>query len=373
MQFLPRSTAKGGNSNVYIRFSSKCSLFAFFAYLPYGICSKYATNISHLHNPYASMLLLGPNPDATVKAAEAYRKNTLDRSRYMIDKGLITEQYRPCGSPAQDRIFRTLTKEGLAILTEPPNISAFTGGQLTPFFTGNNQAESVRITTSGLSPNQLYGIWCHSHVQAMFRVNGHLTWLDRKPYGSGIVLGPIHDEESCQQYVRQHGYTLLAYTYRTLTDLYANNYGLYMITQAHSDDSWQTYENWLHTPALYLRNELPDVLPDNGAGPSLHGSKQTMRRTDLGLATGKRVNYACFHSNSNTFRWISKREKAAKIELDKTVQLMKPHTRNWCEASFAVILLPVLLVLRYLMIPASVHFSGTFGTNTNGWTVTPTN
>lgn len=326
----------------------------FYAHLPYGVCSKYATNISTQHNPYASMLLLGHDPDATVKAAEAYRKNTLDRSRYMITKGWVTEKHRPCGSPSQDQIYRTLTKEGLSILTDYPNNISFldflpvTGRKvpISPLATGFNEAETIRITTSGLSPNQLYSIWAHSHIQAMFRANGYLTCLDRKPYGYGITLGPINDEASFNRYVRQHGNTLLAYTYRTLSDLYANNPDLYSITQLYPDSSHQTYDDWLHSPALYLRNELPDVPLGNVNGqstPKLYGSKQSMYRTDLGIAVGKKVNYACYHTHPSTYRWIKKREKATKIELDKTIRFMHdqaPHLPYKQSVDFALLFCP---------------------------------
>lgn len=326
----------------------------FYAYLPYGICSKYATNISAQHNPFASMLLLGYDPDATVKAAEAYRKNTLDRSRYMITKGWVTEQHRPCGSLSQDQIFRTLTKDGLSILTDYPNNISFLDilpvtdrkVPISPLATGFKQAQTIRITTSGLSPNQLYTIWCQSHIQAVFRANGYLTCLDRKPYGSGIMLGPIKDEASYGRYVKQHGNTLLAYTYRTLSDFYTSTPGSYTITQVYPDTSRQTYDDWLHTPALYLRNELPDVAPDNGSDQGmtkLYGSKQTMYRTDLGVAMGRRINFACYHTHPSTFRWIKKRETATKIELDRAIRFMytqSPHLHYKPSVDFALLFCP---------------------------------
>lgn len=331
-------------------------LLPFLSYLPYGICSKYATNISGNDNPYACMLSLGNDPDATIQAAESYRKNMLDRSRYMCDKGLVTEQVRPCGTPTKDYIFRCLTKEGLAILTDFPAsipehmlldyISATViDGQLSPLATGYEQAKTIRITTSKLSQNQLYTIWRQSHIQAMFLANGYLTCLDRKPYGSGIVLGPIYDEASYERYLKQHGNTLLGYTYRTLADLYTNNPDLYMITQHYPDDGYQTYDDWLHTPALYLRNELPDVPPDSSSGQStrLHGSKQAMYRTDLGVAMGRHVNFACYHTHPSTFRWNKKCERATKIALDQAIRFMKtqsPHLPYNPAVDFALFFCP---------------------------------
>ena len=329
---------------------------AFFPFLPYGLCSKYATNISHQDNPYARMLLLGKNPDATVKAAESFRKNMLDRTRYMCDMGFATEQIRACGSPATDHIFRYLTQKSLATLTDFPISvlrqmslcdfpSTVLDGQFSPLASGIGQAESIHISTSGISKNQLYAIWRQSHMQAMFLANRHLTCLDRKPYGSGIILGPIQDEASYQRYIRQRGNTLLAYSYRTLSDLYANNPDLYTITQQHLDDSNKAYDEWLRTPALYLRNELPDVPPGNSNGQNtrLYGSKQAMYRTDIGIAVGRRVNYACYHTHPSTFRWNKKREQATKTELARAIRFMhdqSPHLPYKQSVDFALLFCP---------------------------------
>lgn len=327
---------------------------AFFPFLPFGLCSKYATNISHQDNPYAHMLLLGKNPDATVKAAESFRKNTLDRTRYMCDMGFVTEQIRACGSPATDHIFRSLTKKSLATLTDFPIsvlrqlslcdfLSAVLDGQFSPLASGIGQAETIHISTSGVSQNQLYAIWRQSHIQAMFFANGHLTNLDCKPCRPGLVLGPIRDEASYERYLRQHGNTLLAYTYHMLTDLYANNPGIYRLAQQQPDECYETYSDWLHTPAFYSLNELADISNDRGNTPTLYGSKQTMARSHIGLAVGRNVNYACYHTYPSKFRWIKKREQSAQAELNRALHLMKtqsPHLPYNPSVDFALLFCP---------------------------------
>lgn len=356
----------------------------FFSYFPFGFCSKHATTIVGKNNPYTRITLLGKDPDAFVRAAASYHKNAVDRANNMCDKGLTKETKKMCGNPPELRIFRHLTKAGLAAITETPDqkigalvadgyisagndgkiigtyyrsnsqasadlrntlyeyatsdtkadqnelqyllLESVMQGQITPLATGIGQAGTVRISTDGTSQNQLYAIWRQSHIQAMFRSNDYLTCLDRKPYGPGIVIGPIRDEESYQDYIGQHGNTLPAYTYRTLTDWYRNNPGYYQITQQYPDDSDEAYLAWLHTPAFYQLNELPNAPSDNQKDANrdlLYGSKQKKYQTHVGLATGKKVNYVCYHSKPGKFKWNEKGEAETKKEMAKAVLDMK--------------------------------------------------
>ena len=377
--------------------SNKKRNVQFFRFLPYGLCSKNATILTGRSNPYSHNLLLGEDPNETIKDSEKYRKNATERALRLCENGLVKDCTRACGSPAKDRGFRKLTKDGLAALIDIPDIemgnieddgdcdgiikgtpcrsqsttaidmrddlydlatnpdpnaqalfqslllNSVQSGCATPFAAGLKNADSLKISTSNLSQNQLYNIWRLSHIQAMFLLNGHLTYLDRRPYDTGFAIGNITDDDSYNAHVAKNGNTLPAYVYRTLNDWYSQNPGFYQIAQQESDDSNEAKEQWRTTPAFYATSELPNFKSTSQENDRTHGSQQRIYHTHLGLAVGKNVNYAVYHTKPGSFKWIVKIEEKAKMEIEEAVRCMKtscPDFKAKDRTDFALLFCP---------------------------------
>lgn len=355
----------------------------FLPYFPYGYCSKQATTIEGKENPYATMFLMGEDPDAVIQQCDRYRKKALDRARYLCEKGYAKDIVRTCSTPKMKRSFRRLTKLGLAVMMEAPDEAAagdqdetsqdeaFNGKikedhfrtnipayadlrdqlceytnspdpekqrifdqllleavitkKTTPLSYAIGLIQDTGLDISKYSQNQIYNIWRLSHVNAMFQANGHLTYLDRRPYDTGFAIDGIVDEDSYQAYVEKHGNTMPSITYYALSNWYKRNPNFYRITQNTPDDSDAGREQWMNTPAFYSTRELPnyDTQNTDKTDFSKRGTPHTLRFTHIGLATGKKVNYVCYHGRPGAFRWVPKREQIAKAEIEQSVRLMK--------------------------------------------------
>lgn len=351
----------------------------FLPYFPYGCSSKLATIIEGRTNPYATMLLLGEEADDILAQSEQHRKNQRDKAKYLCDKGYAKNTRWVCGTPAQKRSFRQLTKNGLAVLTEAPDetvreeitepdndgkikethfrstsLSSTTlreqlseyatstyaqdrqafedllfesviEGKVTPLSYSIDQVEDTTISTRKYSQNQLYTIWRLSHISAMFLANSFLTYLDRRPHDTGFAIDGIVDRESYDAYRSKHGNTIASFTYNALTNWYNNHPGFYQITQQYPDESQEAKDAWLETPAFYYAKELPeaeDISTSYGRDNAL-GNQQRFHSTHIGLATGKKCNYICYHGKKGPLKWIPKREAEAKREVEQAVRHMK--------------------------------------------------
>ncbi len=179
------------------------------------------------------------NPDYIIRQGDHIRKNMLDRSRYLCEKGYAKETFRTCGTPKYKRTFRHITRLGLAVLMEAPDeaaievdsemeeththngkikvnhfrsslteytelreqLYAYAGSddpdeqdyfydilldtvieeKTTPMSCAIHLTKDTKLSVEKYSQNQLYNIWRLSHINAMFRSNNHLTYLDRRP------------------------------------------------------------------------------------------------------------------------------------------------------------------------------------------------
>ena len=363
----------------------------FLSLFPYGLCSRLATTIAGKSNPYATTFLLGDDPDQIINACTQHHENTVDRAKYLTKKGYIKDTKRACGTPSTSRSFRQLTKEGLTTFMEVPDFSiweedttkdfdgnikgshfrsnslastdfreqlfgyadaddedaqiAFSNfllhsvkeGIVTPLSYGINLVENIRLSTSKYSPNQLFSIWKLSHINAMFRSNGFLTNLDRRPYDTHFLFDGIDSPESYQQYVQKHGHTIAALTYYALSKWYAENPGFYKITQRDPDESDEARQAWLHTPVFYATRELPNF-NDRESVPAM-GSQKKFNSIFVGLAMGKKVNYLCYHGHGGPVKWSLTREVRAKEEMQRVIHHMKmlnPEMTNREAVDFAL-------------------------------------
>ena len=336
----------------------------FLPLLPYGYCSEKATNIDGMRNPYAGLLILGNDPDEVIAQCKQYRQRTLYRSRDLVQKGYVRDCAIACGTPSVDRSFRALTAAGLAALVEVPDeatvddnndtsrmmgstkgshfrstswathelqeslywygCSEFETDQqefvdlvsesvmaarVTPLTSAIGLAEDVNINISKYSQHQRLNIWRLSHVQAMFQANQHLTYMDRRPYDTGFAIDGIVDEETFGAYLAKHGITPAAFTRYALASWYRHNPGYYRFAQQYPVSTEEAQRGSLSTPAFYASLELPYARKDsaillNGA----KGNRQVVNAIHIGLATGRKLNYACYHSFPGEFKWLPRRE-----------------------------------------------------------------
>lgn len=351
----------------------------FLPYFPYGLCSRLATTIEGMDNTYATQLLLGENPDETVRTCERHRKNILDRAKYLCDKKFAKDSTRACGTPAISRQFRYITKRGLTVLIEAPDnaaaddpdmvgaqenlqgdhfrstamtaedlrdilyncaisehpadqqtfqdtlLRAVKDGRVTPLTAAIALAENAKPNTTKYGQNQQLAIWRQSHIMAMMHANGHLTYMDRRPYDTGFAIDGITDEASYHAYISKHGHTIAAITYRALTDWYGNNPDWYLFKQRIPASSEEAKEVWRNTPAYYSALELPiapeTTMTTTGAKPK--GSQRLNFTVHSGLATGRKVNYVCYHGKTGKFRWIPRREKNTKAKIEDAIHRMR--------------------------------------------------
>lgn len=367
----------------------------FLPYFPYGFCSQLATTIEGRTNLAATMLLLGDDPEQAIRLAKKRRECTVSKARFLVEKGYAKDVQYQCGIPKVNHSFRMLKKEGLAIFTEAPDraareeitemvndgnikeryfrsdslsaaefretlysyalsdgtedrevftsllLDAVIDGRVTPLSFATDLIEKAKISTSKYSANQLYNIWRLSHVNSMFRVNGHLTYLDRRPYDINFAVDGITNSTTHEIYLEKYGYTTAAVTYHALTNWYKRNPGFYQITQQYPDESAEAKETWLHTPAFYSALEIPNLndKEDISLTGNAHGSQQKIYSVHIGLCIGKKVNYLCYHGKPGTLSWVVKREQQAKAETERAIRHMKtlnPEMPNADSVNFAL-------------------------------------
>ena len=355
----------------------------FFPFFPYGICSRYATAIIGRTNYYATRPWLYDKQETLITQAESTRATTMKRAKYLAEKEYVRDTRRACGTPSEERAFRFLTRQGIAAAlstvtdTESPKsekkntahdgnikdilsehfttsedlegalhlyalshaqadraifedllLESVKQDRISPLSASLHIAHQAKATTSPYSPNQLYNIWRHSHVQAMFLANDHLTYLDRRPYDTGFTIDGIHDDESFLQYTNKHGVTMAAYTYHALNAWYRANPDFYRIKQTLPTPGENARQEWIRTPAFYKNTELPYMQEDESAA-KIDTEKQRMNAVHIGLATGKKVNYVCYHAPYGSLKSFARREAESKDAIEGAVRQMKTQSADF--------------------------------------------
>lgn len=350
----------------------------FFPMFPYGLCSHIATTLEG-KNTYASRITLIGAEDDFLEQGDRRHKNNLKRVQYLTKLGYVRDTKYTCGSPSELRRFRMLTQDGIcALATAPQTISAedvfdvpndgdikgklncdglslsaplqnyldtlavsnnasaqkafaslllqaVRAEVLTPFAYAAKEARAVNISTTGYSLNQLYNIWRISHINAMFRANGHLTNLDRRPYDTGFAVDGITSPQSYADYIEKRGHTPASISYFALNKWYQNNPDYYTITQTEPAPGEAAYRRWLATPVFYDSIEMRriDKRMDDEKKPELKGSKQTLFAIYAGVAFGKKCNYICYHGKPGPFKWIKYREENTIYKTVTAIHRMK--------------------------------------------------
>lgn len=370
----------------------------FFPLFPYGFCSKQAMAISGRDNPYATLFLLGDNPQETIALSEQHRRNTMDRAKYLCAKKYARDTSHACGDPAISRSFRHITKLGLTVLIEAPDeaavddsedadetsasngklkedyfrsgslpsaelrdllhefassdepgdqqsfrellLDSVMAGRVTPLTYAIDKVKDAKTGASKYSPNQMLTAWRLSSIQAMFLANDHLTFLDRRQYDTGFAIDGITDDESFDAYIQKHGLTIPALIHLVLKNWYRDNPDFFQITQTEPDPGEMAKEDWLSTPAFYAAKELPNYDGENTVTvTNSNGTQKTINSIFTGLAIGTNVNYVIYFGRPGEFKWVQKRERKAKEAITDAVHQMKtlsPEMRANDNVDFAL-------------------------------------
>ena len=164
-------------------------------FLPYGICSKYATALTGKTNPYAHKLHWTQSDDDVLSAADVQKREAQNRARNLHNTGLAKDVSKPCGTPVKDRIFRQLTKAGVTCLLDLPDAELINIGEeqeSTEVYDGEIKGTHYRSQSTAAIDmrDDLYDLATNpdQNAQALFQSylldsvkNGHAT-----PFAAGL-------------------------------------------------------------------------------------------------------------------------------------------------------------------------------------------
>lgn len=350
--------------------------------LPYGMTSKYALNfIPPFYNDPTCIY----DPEQTMEERElickTIRANKADAIRRMEDLDLIQPFDRKCGTkPYTKRSFYLLTKAGLSTLAGVPNQdldmselsslqnskakishyrsyadkalmlradllelasarntdpaqtfafekqlkSGIRTGECTPIAEALPEMQNYAYGTAKYSPNQLYTIWRNSHIIAMFRANGFLTFLDKRQYDCGFKLDGIATETGLDAYIRKYGMTAPAVTHLALTRWYHNHPAENCYSNSAQNAMPIPFEQWSMTPTYYTTREIPgyDGLTKLEDADAQTSDFITSLNTFTGIIIGPKQNYVCYHTKPGTFTWNPRIEETAKVNIPFSIRKM---------------------------------------------------
>lgn len=357
---------------------------AFSPYFPFGFCSRLATNIEGMNGFAGIAISIVPpgeyeDTDEFQKAALAHYKAKMRDSKLLCDRKYAKDVRRKCGTPSEERAFRFITKEGLDELLLPPEnctldmllgkpqdgnkkeitnfgvfppftklrsllpllaassneedykyfsdllFKAVNSGFVTPLSAALPIISNVQMGTQKYSQNQVYNTWRLSHIYAMFRENQHLTNLDRRPGCASLYIDGIYDDDSYNKYLAVNGLTVSAMTYYALSHWYAENPGYYTYTQTEPDTSKEAKLEWLSKPAFYDAASISHIIDKEKhlQDQTIMGNQRVLYSVAIGLATGRKSNYICYHGKPGPFKWLPKREAITQSEYAAVVHQMK--------------------------------------------------
>lgn len=350
--------------------------------LPYGFVSKYTLDFIPPFSNDATCIYDPNRPLAELElSCKKARENRLCSIRRMENIGLIQSTNWKCGTSSHiKRPFYLLTKTGMTTLAGAPdheldinqimglekkcaqlsryrsytdealmlrnevfaaaeakainpsknaafNIELFNAirmGECTPLAAALPELCQYSYNTAKYSQNQLYAIWRNSHINAMFRANGFLTFLDRRQYDCGFRLDGITSENGLETYISKYGMTAAAISHIALSRWYRDHPTANSYTASAHDIEPIPYAKWCQTPSYYIARELPGYdgltkLEKEDAQTSEYaGSLYSF----TGLAIGAKQNYVCYHAKPGTFTWNYYLEKKTKENIAHAIQKM---------------------------------------------------
>ncbi|HIT34692.1 MAG TPA: hypothetical protein IAC31_08745 [Candidatus Faecousia intestinigallinarum] len=165
-------------------------------------------------------------------------------------------------------------------------------------------APEVSVMPRRMNAAQIASASRLSTVINMFRMNGFLTYMDRRPMDTGWMINGLSTQEQYEKRVEAGDLDIPAFVFQSLRKWYADNPDAYSFF--HPDKSLSAHkEEWLTTPAFYAAREIPgyEMITFEEPNVSARGAQNTLRSTFLGIAVGKEKNYIVYHCRRNKMTW----------------------------------------------------------------------
>jgi hypothetical protein len=311
----------------------------------------------------AGFYLLTGTPDDEIEN-ERIKNLKKDSNRYIKNC-----TYRPFDESYCDLVSRLHT------ITDNDNVYPFSGtdeedfieavsdGSLTVLACDSQFAKQVSLSSGRINGRQLYRSWRLSNINALFMLNGFLTYLDRRPINTNWAINGVDGEASLKKYLAAGDLDISVFMQHALSRWYAKHPYSYSfvdpvdeltpkseaycdcadqcvwslrnprkIPNASFDPSRETSpENpkliphepcftcpraWRNTPAFYSAQELGGFFTqeDEYLNAKATGTKNVLRHTFSGVGIGVKTNYIIHHSRPTRTPW-SERIETSTIEV----------------------------------------------------------
>lgn len=138
-----------------------------------------------------------------------------------------------------------------------------------------------------------------SNIEALFKANGYLTSIDRRPIET-VTMSKTSDNERLD---------IESFCAHTLKKWYQENPEFYYFMQSEPDPEYK--QNWSTTPVFYSVQEVPGFQKSISAeiedfdDPEIdqNGNSQLLRFTCSGVAIGSKQNYIIHHTRPTHTPW----------------------------------------------------------------------
>ena len=267
---------------------------------------------------HAGLYLLTNTPDVPteeerLKNAYQPQKRKLKRNSYMSsDQGLAIQRdilYNLAAasdsSPENYAQFQSLFLE------------AFSDGQLTPLASEPVLAKSVSMTPK-IKSAQIYAAWKLMNIEALFRANGFMTSIDRRPKGIGRTVKPPQEivESGDRLDICDYAAWVLSQWYKHHPESYSFR------------NPAMGFEEWKSTPAFYPLKDLPgfESVIDEDLEMNPGGAKTIMRHSSLGVAVGMRCNYLVYHAKQKGISWAINVERNTAKAVQRVLDITAENT-----------------------------------------------
>lgn len=191
---------------------------------------------------------------------------------------------------------------------------------VTPLAVGTEKAPSVHIALSDLNNLQHYRCWRTANINTMFRLAGFLCHLDRRPIDAGWTFNGLCTNQRYHKQLETNELDVMSFTRYALERWYEEHPDSYLFQNPGRSLS-EHWEEWIHTPVFYGRNEIPGIKPyvfeeDNVQAT---GQNNILRHTCMGIAIGKECNYLVYHTKPKKELWMRGVEKASAIAIQNLI------------------------------------------------------
>lgn len=363
-------------------------LFSYF--LPYGFLSRNALDLALRINPMVAASYSGDSPQIQelVRICDSTHNANNERATDLIKNGYLTQNrkfhncyswskftscymtrpsfYLLTGTPdpatEQKRIAFAQTEETAnnrikkemsyypnkkllelnqllydlqnTVEQTPENIDAYNATfsnsvstwEITPLANSMKLAEQISMTPQNMNAYQQYRAWRIANAMTLFRVNGFLTYLDRRPIDTGWTIAGINSEEDYEQRKKDGQLDIPAFTFHALRKWYGEHPDSFSFTNPDLSLS-QNLEMWKSTPTLYATYEIPGFANHyfDDFRCEFSGQNNILRHTFIGVGIGTKNNYIIYHTKSQKAEWITSIEKTTAAAVQHSLDSYSPE------------------------------------------------